>query len=113
MDPPSISALPSDVCGTVVDWRSSIIREGQAFGKHRGLSVDWAKFADAWRGLYQPAMEEVRSGRRPWVRLDDLHRESLLRLLRDFGVEGLSPAEILDLNPACDRLAPRPHPMGG
>src|SRR5260370_6237676 len=110
MDPASISALTFDVFGTVVDWRSSIIREGQAFGKHRGLSVDWAKFADAWRGLYQPAMEEVRSGRRPWVRLDDLHRESLVRLLREFGVEGLSPAEIDDLNRAWHRLHPWPDP---
>ena len=79
MDPASISALTFDVFGTVVDWRSSVTREGQAFGKHRGLSVDWAKFADAWRGLYQPAMEEVRSGRRPWVR----HRSSV-------GVDGLT-----------------------
>ena len=113
MDPASVSALTFDVFGTVVDWRSSIIREGQAFGRHRGLSVDWPKFADAWRGLYQPAMEEVRSGRRPWVRLDDLHRESLLRLLRDFGVEGLSPAEIDELNHAWHRLDPWPDVVEG
>src|SRR5260370_13127117 len=113
MDPASISALTFDVFGTVVDWRSSIIREGQAFGTHRSLSVDWAKFADAWRGLYQPAMEEVRSGRRPWVRLDDLHRESLVRLLRDFGIEGLSPAEIDDLNRAWHRLDPGPDAVAG
>ncbi|MGH7350552.1 MAG: haloacid dehalogenase type II, partial [Candidatus Rokuibacteriota bacterium] len=74
MDESSISALTFDVFGTVVDWRSSVIREGLAFGKTRGLSVDWARFADAWRGLYQPAMEEVRSGRRPWAKLDELHR---------------------------------------
>src|SRR5260370_606132 len=113
MDPASISALTFDVFGTVVDWRSSIIREGQAFGTHRSLSVDWAKFADAWRGLYQPAMEEVRSGRRPWARLDDLHRESLVRLLRDFGIEGLSPAEIDDLNRAWHRLDPCPDAVAG
>jgi len=58
-------------------------------------------------------MEEVRSGRRPWVRLDDLHRESLLRLLRDFGVEGLSPAEIEDLNHAWHRLDPWPDVVAG
>ena len=81
MDPASVGALTFDVFGTVVDWRSGIIREGESFGKARGLRVDWEKFADAWRGLYQPAMEEVRSGRRPWVKLDDLHRESLVRLL--------------------------------
>ena len=56
MDESSIGALTFDVFGTVVDWRTSVIREGLAFGKARGVSVDWAKFADAWRGLYQPAM---------------------------------------------------------
>ena len=74
MDESSIGALTFDVFGTVVDWRTSVTREGLAFGKARGVSVDWAKFADAWRGLYQPAMEEVRSGRRPWAKLDELHR---------------------------------------
>src|SRR4029453_13968203 len=94
MDPASVGALTFDVFGTVVDWRSSIIREGGAFGKARPLAGDWAKFRDAWRGLYQPAMEEVRSGRRPWVKLDDLHRESLVRLLAEFTIKDAPPPEI-------------------
>lgn len=113
MDPASLSALTFDVFGTVVDWRSSIIREGEALGKARGIDVDWAKFADAWRGLYQPAMEEVRSGRRPWTRLDDLHRESLVRLLGDVGVASLSAAEIDHLNRAWHRLDPWPDAVPG
>ncbi|MGH7399884.1 MAG: haloacid dehalogenase type II [Candidatus Rokuibacteriota bacterium] len=113
MDEASIGALTFDVFGTVVDWRSSVIREGLAFGKPRGLSVDWAKFADAWRGLYQPAMEEVRSGRRPWAKLDELHRESLVRLLADFGISGVSPAEIVHLNHAWQRLDPWPDVVPG
>jgi len=113
MDESSISALTFDVFGTVVDWRTSVIRVGQAFGKPRGLSVDWGKFADAWRGLYQPAMEEVRSGRRPWMKLDDLHRESLVRLLGDFGIIGVSPAEIDHLNHAWHRLDPWPDAVPG
>lgn len=113
MDESSIGALTFDVFGTVVDWRTSVIREGQAFGKPRGLSVDWGKFADAWRGLYQPAMEEVRSGRRPWMKLDDLHRESLVRLLGDFGIIGVSPAEIDHLNHAWHRLDPWPDAVPG
>jgi 2-haloacid dehalogenase len=113
MDPTSIGALTFDVFGTVVDWRSSIIREGEVFGTSYRLAVDWAKFADAWRGLYQPAMEEVRSGRRPWMRLDDLHRESLVRLLGDFGIASLSPAEIDHLNRAWHRLDPWPDVVAG
>ncbi|HSE03652.1 MAG TPA: haloacid dehalogenase type II [Methylomirabilota bacterium] len=113
MDESSISALTFDVFGTVVDWRTSVIREGEAFGKPRGLSVDWAKFADSWRGLYQPAMEEVRSGRRPWAKLDELHRESLVRLLGDFGITGVAPAEIDHLNHAWHRLDPWPDAVPG
>jgi 2-haloacid dehalogenase len=113
MDESAIGALTFDVFGTVVDWRTSVIREGQAFGKPRGLSVDWGKFADAWRGLYQPAMEEVRSGRRPWAKLDELHRESLVRLLGDFGIIGVSPAEIDHLNHAWHRLDPWPDAVPG
>jgi 2-haloacid dehalogenase len=113
MDPASVSALAFDVFGTVVDWRSSLIREGEALGASHRLHVDWAKFADAWRGLYQPAMDEVRSGRRPWTRLDDLHRESLVRLLRDFGVTGLAPAEVDHLNRAWHRLDPWPDAVAG
>src|SRR5258706_254836 len=113
MDESSISALTFDVFGTVVDWRTSITREGEAFGTPRRLSVDWAKFADAWRGLYQPAMEEVRSGRRPWAKLDELHRESLVRLLGDFGITGVSPAEIDHLNYAWHRLDPWPDAVPG
>jgi 2-haloacid dehalogenase len=109
----NVKALTFDVFGTVVDWRSSLIREGEALGRAKGLAVDWPKFADAWRGLYQPAMDEVRSGRRPWVKLDDLHRESLDKLLGPFGIKGLSEAEVDHLNRAWHRLDPWPDAVPG
>ena len=56
-----VKALFFDVFGTLVDWRSSIAREVEAALAHRGHALDWSSFADAWRGEYQPAMEEVRS----------------------------------------------------
>jgi 2-haloacid dehalogenase len=114
MDPAAIRALTFDVFGTVVDWRSSIIREGEALGRAKGIThVDWAKFADAWRGLYQPTMERVRSGAMPWMKLDDLHRLSLDRLLQDFRIAGLSEEETDDLNRAWHRLDPWPDVVEG
>ena len=77
----NIKALTFDVFGTVVDWRSSIISEGSLLNSEWGWDLDWEKFADRWRGLYQPSMEEVRNGSREWVILDTLHRESLMKLL--------------------------------
>jgi 2-haloacid dehalogenase len=92
-----------------VDWRGSIIREGEALGRAKGLAVDWAAFADAWRGLYQPMLSKVRTGELPWTKLDDLHRMSLEPLLADFGIEGLSAAEVDHLNRAWHRLDPWPE----
>ncbi len=108
-----IKALTFDVFGTVVDWRSSIIREGEALGRAKGLEVDWSAFADAWRGLYQPSMEEVRRGVRPWVKLDDLHRESLDSLIAAFGIAGLGENEVDHLNRAWHRLDPWPDSVEG
>jgi len=51
--------------GTVVDWRGSIIAEGMAWGKTKGIAVDWPRFADRWRDGYHPAMEKVRKGQLP------------------------------------------------
>jgi 2-haloacid dehalogenase len=109
----TVQALTFDVFGTVVDWRSSLIREGEALGKARGLRVDWARFADGWRGLYQPQLERVRSGQVPWTPLDDLHRQALDRLLVDFGITGLSETEIDHLNRAWHRLDPWPDTVPG
>lgn len=112
-DPARVKACTFDVFGTVVDWRESIIREGQALGRAKGVSADWAKFADAWRGMYQPAMDRVRKGEIGWVKLDDLHRESLVRLLEEFRITGLDEAEIDELNRAWHRLDPWPDSVAG
>ena len=110
-------ALTFDVFGTVVDWRASIAREGRAFGARHGIDTDWERFADDWRGLYQPSMSRVRNGERPWVRLDDLHRESLCTLLGELGVAigdgGMSDAAIDDFNRAWHRLDPWPDVVEG
>jgi 2-haloacid dehalogenase len=113
MNPEEIRALTFDVFGTVVDWRSSLIREGEAFGRAHRLDVDWVRFADAWRGLYQPTLERVRSGSLPWTKLDDLHRMALDRLLAEFGVRGLAEADIDHLNRAWHRLDPWPDSVAG
>ena len=108
-----VRALVFDVFGTVVDWRASIIREGQLLGKRKGLKADWIKFADAWRAGYQPAMKRVRSGELPWVNIDGLHRIILDDLLVQFQIDGLSEDEIDHLNRAWHRLSPWPDSVGG
>ncbi len=111
-----VRALLFDVFGTVVDWRSGVAREAAAFLlAHGGDPAQGPTFADAWRARYAPVMEDVRRGRRPFVRLDVLHRENLLAILPDFGLaHGSVPDAALDaLNLAWHRLDPWPDSVQG
>jgi len=113
VDPGSVKALVFDVFGTVVDWRRSVAREVDAVARAKGVKVDGAAFADAWRGQYQPSMDRVRTGQLPWTRLDDLHRMVLDRLLPDFGLAASTDAERAALNRAWHRLDPWPDVVAG
>ena len=110
---PAVKALFFDVFGTVVDWWTSIARETEAILKPLGYTLDWLAFAEAWRGEYQPAMEEVRAGRIPFSRLDVLHRRNLERVLPRFGVGGLTEEVLRDLNKAWHRLDAWPDSTPG
>jgi 2-haloacid dehalogenase len=112
MSTPNVDALFFDVFGTVVDWRSGVIREGEELGDRHDLDVDWAAFADAWRTKYEPSMEQVRSGEQPWTKLDDLHRTSLNELLDESDVE-LPEGAIEDFTHVWHRLNPWPDTVPG
>lgn len=109
----SVKALVFDTFGTVVDWRTSVTREVEELARRKGLIVDGAKFADAWRAGYGPSMNRVRSGELPWTTLDRLHRMILDKILVDFSIAGLSEAETDALNRAWHRLQPWPDAVGG
>jgi 2-haloacid dehalogenase len=106
-------ALAFDVFGTVVDWRSSVIRELEQFGQRHGLQQDWPNFADRWRAGYAPAMDRVRRGELPWTRIDDLHRMILCELLAEAGVTSVTDGDIGELNRAWHRLDPWPDTVAG
>ena len=108
-----VKALFFDVFGTLTDWRRSIAREAEAALKPRGYVLDWPAFADAWRGEYQGAMEEVRAGRRPYCKLDILHRRNLEIVLQRFGVTALSEDELQNLNKGWHRLDAWPDVAAG
>jgi 2-haloacid dehalogenase len=103
MNPPD-QALLFDVFGTLADWRTGIARESKRLLSQRNKSTDWLAFADAWRAEYQPGMEEVRSGRIPFSKLDVLHRHNLERVLPRFGFKDLPEALLRDLTLAWHRL---------
>ena len=109
----SVKALTFDVFGTVVDWRSSIIREGQLLSARKGFEIDWGEFADNWRAGYGPAMNKVRNGELPWTKIDDLHRMILDELVIEHGLVELSEGELDDFNRAWHRLSPWPDTVAG
>ena len=114
MTSPKFEALLFDVFGTVVDWRGSIAHQAAAFAEARGIpEVDWNQFALDWRALYQPAMEPIRSGERPYTKLDVLHRENLDQIVEKYGFSGLPEAEIDDLNRVWHWLDPWPDAVEG
>jgi len=108
-----VKAILFDTFGSVVDWRSSLINEFTPWGEARGLKVDWVAFADAWRSAYAPSMDRVRKGELPWTILDVLHRQSLDRLVGEFGITGLSEAELDHMNRVWHRLHPWPDSVAG
>jgi 2-haloacid dehalogenase len=108
-----VKALAFDVFGTVVDWRSAVIRDGEDLSRKKGFEVDWAAFADEWRGRYAPSMDRVRRGEMPWTNLDALHHASLEELLEEFGLEGLTEEEKEHLNKVWHRLDPWPDSVPG
>jgi len=113
MAPMSARALAFDVFGTVVDWRTSIVRELEEFGRTHGVDADWPRFADDWRAGYVPAMDLVRRGELPWTRIDDLHRRILDELLSAAGITSVSDEAVEHLNRAWHRLDPWPDTVEG
>ncbi len=108
-----VRALTFDVFGTVVDWRSSIAREGQLLAVGRNFDVDWHEFADRWRAGYGPSMNRVRNGELPWTKIDDLHRMILDELIEEYGLQRLTEEERVHFNHAWHRLSPWPDAVAG
>jgi 2-haloacid dehalogenase len=109
-----VKAVLFDTFGTVVDWRTGIAREAAPFIARHGISIAPEDFASAWRKRYSPSMEPIRSGARPFTRLDVLHRENLESLLAEVAPDGrFTEDELADLNKAWHRLDPWPDVIAG
>jgi 2-haloacid dehalogenase len=109
---PPIEVLLFDVFGTVVDWRSTVIRELASLGRERSIERDWPRFADRWRLGYIAGVMQVVGGEVPWRNVDRIHRERLDALLAELDVT--LPEEAVDhLNRVWHRLDPWPDSVAG
>lgn len=108
-----VKAMVFDVFGTLVDWRTCVARESRMILEPLGYKLDWVAFADAWRAEYQPGMEEIRAGRKPFSRLDVVHRGMLDRVRPRFGLESLDEPTLRNLNLVWHRLDAWPGVTAG
>lgn len=134
-----VKALAFDVFGTVVDWRTSVVDE-LSLRAHRKLLASsdpghehslppdvasrlaaaaaddstWPGFAQAWRDSYSAFTASFDPSRDAWKSIDSHHRDSLVALLHDWGLDGLySDAEIDSLSLVWHRLNPWPDSSDG
>jgi 2-haloacid dehalogenase len=112
-DESGFDVLLFDVFGTVVEWRTSLTRRFERFGRTRGLAADWGALVARWQAGYMPSLEAVRGGRRPFVDLEVLRRETLDRLLPDFGLGALDDADRGRMVRGWRRLDPWPDAVAG
>ena len=108
-----VKALFFDVFGTVVDWRSGIVSAAEKISKKNNISLKAAEFADAWRAEYQPAMEEIRIGKRDFTILDILHMENLQKISSKFNLNNLTNEDNNFLVTAWHRLPGWPDSSEG
>ena len=108
-----VEVLLFDVFGTVVDWRTSLQRWFQRFGRENKLQADWPALVDDWRAAYEPSMAQVRQGERPYVTLDVLHRESLDALLATYSLGGMLETDRTQMARAWRWLDPWPDAVAG
>ena len=109
----AVRAIVFDTFGTIVDWRTSLIKSLQEFGRKRKVEAAWDSLVDRWRAAYQPNLGRVRRGELEWTILDQLHYLALVDLLPEFGLSSLSESDLRFLTHCWHRLSPWPDAIEG
>jgi 2-haloacid dehalogenase len=102
-----VKALVFDVFGTVVDWRSSVIKAGEQLSRETGQTVDWPAFAEEWRRVgYHEQIAKIRAGTAPYETTDTFMLRKLEELIPKYGITGLSEQQTNWLHKVWHRLDP-------
>jgi 2-haloacid dehalogenase len=108
-----IKALTFDVYGSCTDYWGTIVREGRAINRRKGLDLDWAKFADDWRSLYLPDFAAIIKGERLWQSVASIRGNALYKLVHERGITSFDDADLADINHIWERLEPWPDTIPG
>lgn len=107
-----VRALLFDTFGTTVDWYSSMVEHAEQIGAEAGIHADWSGLVKEWRATYKPAIKPVREGKRAWTGFDELLREELDKVLKQFGASKLRAADRDRLAEGWQALKPWPEVPG-
>lgn len=109
-----VRALTFDVQGTCADFCRPLLATGEAVNRSKGLALDWGALSAEWRGLYRDVLDAIIAGRRPWLRVDRIYRETLDVLLDRHGLAAtFTTAERDGINEVWSRLDPWPDSVEG
>lgn len=102
-----IKALTFDMQGTLLDFYSTILDEGNQFTRSRGIDADWTRISDDWRKEYRKRLDQVIARTISWRSTDVIYREALDDVLVHFDWgKSLSATERDELSSAWSRLRP-------
>ena len=87
---------------------------GEAVNRAKGLAIDWGSISAEWRCLYRAVLDDIIAGRRPWLRVDRIYRQTLDTLLEHRGLAATFTAvERDELNAVWGRLEAWPDSVEG
>lgn len=110
----AVRALTFDVQGTCTDFCGPMQRMGAEVNARKGLALDWGALSSEWRSLYRGVLDSVIAGRRPFLRVDHIYRETLDTLLERHGLAASFDAAERDaMNRLWSRLEPWPDTVDG
>ena len=108
-----VGALVFDTFGTVVDWRSSVIKAGEKLSRETGQTVDWPTFAEEWRRKgYHEQIAKIRKGEAPYETTDVFMRHKLEEMVPKYGLK-LTPEQFEWFHKVWHRLDPWPDAVEG
>jgi hypothetical protein len=75
--PAKVKALYFDVFGTVADWYSQVVTEGETLSRKIGVPVAWGDFALRWRlDGYVAALIKIAAGQMNLIPTEDPPRKT-------------------------------------
>ena len=88
-----IKALTFDTGGTILDWHAGVRTTLSALGAAHNIEADWAAITNEFRRRSLGSMVNHGKDEPATKNFDDIHRETMDAIAKDFGLEAFSTEE--------------------